>query len=80
MVLDFIAMSILQTENNISTVKERVISATDCKYFLKNFSFPCFDQPDIKAPLKFQIVAPKDWTVVSNEPVQIQQPYSFPAF
>jgi len=30
--------------------------------------FPCFDQPDLKAYMKLSIVAPTDWTVVSNQP------------
>jgi aminopeptidase N len=29
--------------------------------------FPNFDQPSIKAPWKFNALAPKDWTVISNE-------------
>lgn len=40
--------------------------------------FPCFDQPDLKAPHKTCIFAPEDWEVISNseeigsfEPVKI---------
>jgi len=29
--------------------------------------FPCFDQPDIKATLKINLIAPDEWTVLSNE-------------
>ena len=35
-------------------------------YFI-NRVFPVFDQPDLKSCLKFFIVAPKDWEVVTNE-------------
>ena len=28
--------------------------------------FPCFDQPDLKAPQKMMILATEDWTVISN--------------
>ncbi|MEZ6196692.1 MAG: M1 family aminopeptidase [Planctomycetota bacterium] len=27
---------------------------------------PCFDQPDLKAPLELVVLAPRDWTVVAN--------------
>ena len=30
--------------------------------------FPVFEQPDIKAPFSFTVVAPDTWTVVSNSP------------
>ena len=29
--------------------------------------FPCFDQPDIKASLELSVIAPQEWTVLSNE-------------
>lgn len=28
--------------------------------------FACFDQPDLKAPYTFHVVAPTDWTVIGN--------------
>jgi aminopeptidase N len=28
--------------------------------------FPCFDQPDLKAPYKMVVLAPKDWKVIST--------------
>ncbi|MGI9103517.1 MAG: M1 family metallopeptidase [Terriglobales bacterium] len=31
-----------------------------------SMAFPCFDQPDIKARFTLQVVAPTDWTVISN--------------
>ena len=30
--------------------------------------FPCFDQPDIKAPITLRMRVPQDWTVISAEP------------
>jgi aminopeptidase N len=30
--------------------------------------FPVFEQPDIKSPFSFTVVAPEKWTVVSNSP------------
>ncbi|MEX0429724.1 aminopeptidase N [Nocardioides sp. DS6] len=30
--------------------------------------FACFDQPDLKAPYTFHVVAPADWVVVGNAP------------
>ena len=29
--------------------------------------FPCFDQPDLKARLSINIIAPEDWVVIGNE-------------
>ena len=28
--------------------------------------FPCFDQPDLRAPFTFEVLAPSDWVIVSN--------------
>lgn len=30
--------------------------------------FPCFDQPDLKAPIELSVAAPADWEVVSSMP------------
>ncbi|NNV09996.1 aminopeptidase N, partial [Geobacillus sp. MMMUD3] len=30
--------------------------------------FPVFEQPDLKAPFSFTVIAPEQWTVVSNSP------------
>ncbi len=32
--------------------------------------FPCFDQPNLKAPFTLTVVAPSDWEVLSNSPMQ----------
>lgn len=33
--------------------------------------FPCFDQPDLKAPYELLALAPDAWTVVSNAPGEL---------
>ena len=30
--------------------------------------YPCFDQPDLKAPFEFTVTAPAEWRVLSNQP------------
>jgi aminopeptidase N len=37
-------------------------------------AFPCFDQPDLKARFHLEIVAPDDWTVVSNTRIESTAP------
>eukprot|EP00742_Colponemidia_sp_Colp-10_P005329 GILJ01005694.1.p1 GENE.GILJ01005694.1~~GILJ01005694.1.p1 ORF type:complete len:995 (-),score=154.05 GILJ01005694.1:73-2958(-) len=46
------------------------------EYYYTNFEpfdahklFPCFDQPDLKAPLWLIVHAPEDWVVIANGPV-----------
>jgi aminopeptidase N len=34
-----------------------------------NQLFPCFDQPDLKAVFRLEMVAPEGWTVLANGPV-----------
>jgi aminopeptidase N len=36
--------------------------------------YACFDQPDLKARFRLTVHAPRDWTVVSNEPVASRDP------
>jgi aminopeptidase N len=37
-----------------------------------DMAFPCFDQPDLKAQFRLSVVAPQDWTVISNaQPIGI---------
>ena len=38
---------------------------TQFQPFYANAMFPCFDQPDLRAPLKMRVIAPKDWKVVT---------------
>ena len=33
-----------------------------------NMAFPCFDQPDLKAKFKLDVMAPGEWTVIANSP------------
>lgn len=35
--------------------------------FYANHMFPCFDQPDLKAPLQLSTITPEKWVVISNE-------------
>lgn len=37
--------------------------------------FPCFDQPDLKAKTFFNVVAPTNWTAVSNSLLSKQGPF-----
>ncbi len=39
-----------------------------------NLLFPCFDQPDLKARFRWQITAPKGWTVLTNGAVEARAP------
>ena len=39
-----------------------------------NLLFPCFDQPDLKARIRWQITAPKDWTVLTNGALEACEP------
>jgi aminopeptidase N len=32
--------------------------------------FTCFDQPDLKATFRFTVIAPEDWKVMSNSPLE----------
>ena len=41
---------------------------TDFEPYAAHRVFPCFDQPNIKAPMKLALVTP-DWTALSNQPV-----------
>ncbi len=36
--------------------------------------FACFDQPDLKAPYTFHVLAPEEWSVVGNAPARQGQP------
>jgi len=49
-------------------------SADDEEYLYSQFeaasahkAFPCFDQPNLKAPYTFLAVVPKSWIVLSTE-------------
>src|SRR4051812_3301453 len=36
--------------------------------------FACFDQPDLKAPYTFHVVAPRQWVVIGNAPADQVEP------
>jgi len=48
---------------------DRVYLHTQFEPFDAHLVYACFDQPDVKAPFTFRIVAPANWVVVSNAPV-----------
>src|SRR5579859_111266 len=35
-------------------------------------AFPCFDQPDLKGRFRLELTAPRNWTTISNTPVESQ--------
>ena len=35
-------------------------------------AFPCFDQPDLKGRFHLQLIAPRNWTVISNTAIESQ--------
>jgi len=37
-------------------------------YYCNKF-FPCFDQPDLKAPMDLIVASPKEWNIVANNPI-----------
>lgn len=39
-----------------------------------SLAFPCFDQPDLKARFTLDIIAPENWTVVSNSALAAVKP------
>lgn len=46
--------------------EEQYIYTTFQPYFA-NRVFPCFDQPNLKAPMRLTVIATEVWTVLSNE-------------
>lgn len=40
---------------------------TDFEPYSANRVFPCFDQPNLKAPMTLSVITPTDWNVFSNE-------------
>ena len=54
----------------------RSVDPADGKHYVYGMSFmdaapsifACFDQPDLKAPYTFHVIAPSDWTVIGNAP------------
>ncbi|WP_426244633.1 aminopeptidase N [Nocardioides sp. LHG3406-4] len=60
----------------------RSVDPADGKHYVYGMSFmdaaptifACFDQPDLKAPYTFHVVAPRDWVVIGNAPGQQVEP------
>jgi aminopeptidase N len=50
----------------VDPVDDRVYTYTDYEPFDAHRVFACFDQPDIKAPFEFEVLAPGEWEVLSN--------------
>jgi len=50
----------------VDPVDSRVYTYTDYEPFDAHRVYACFDQPDIKAPHEFVVLAPAEWEVLSN--------------
>jgi aminopeptidase N len=72
---------------NTGTGLHRFVDPTDDAVYLHtqfepfdaHLVYACFDQPDLKARFRLTVRAPREWTVVSNEPVASREPASPPA-
>jgi aminopeptidase N len=53
----------------IDPTDDTVYLHTQFEPFNAHLVYACFDQPDLKARFRLTVRAPRDWTVVSNEPV-----------
>lgn len=49
---------------------------TNCEPNHAHIWFPCFDQPDLKAPYELLVLAPESWMAVSNAPGELLDPMS----
>ncbi|MFT6631866.1 MAG: aminopeptidase N [Bacteriovoracaceae bacterium] len=45
---------------------KRVYTYSDLEPYDANKVFPCFDQPNLKATYKMQVLAPSDWSVITS--------------
>ena len=60
----------------------RSVDPADGRHYIYGMSFmdaapsvfACFDQPDLKAPYTFHVLAPEDWTVIGNAPGEQTEP------
>ncbi len=60
----------------------RSVDPADGRHYIYGMSFmdaapsvfACFDQPDLKAPYTFHVIAPEDWTVIGNAPGEQTEP------
>ena len=58
----------------IDPTDDTVYLHTQFEPFNAHQVYACFDQPDLKARFRLTVHAPRDWTVVSNEPVASRDP------
>ena len=55
-------------------VDSRRYTYTQCEVADARRVFPTFEQPDLKSRFTFHIIAPADWTVISNQPTPKSTP------
>jgi len=60
----------------IDTSDNEQYLATQFEADFAHWVFPCFDQPDLKAPWTFACVTEEDWDVISNQQVHEGSPIS----
>ena len=53
---------------------------TQFEAFYAHKAFPCFNQPDLRAPLSFKALAPAEWTVVGNGAAAFSENIKQPGF
>jgi aminopeptidase N len=73
----------VQRETSSGTRAHRSVDPADNEVYLwttfepdeARFAWACFDQPDLKAPHAFTVIAPGHWTVVSNSGGAVVTPH-----
>jgi aminopeptidase N len=50
----------------VDEIDKRQYLYTHFEPYAANKVFPCFDQPNLKAPMTLTVIAPKLWTILSN--------------
>ncbi|HEX6257340.1 MAG TPA: aminopeptidase N [Euzebyales bacterium] len=63
----------------VDPTDDAVYLHTQFEPFDAHLVYACFDQPDLKARFRLTVRAPRDWTVISNEPVASREPASHTA-
>lgn len=51
----------------VDEIDKRQYLYTHFEPYAANKVFPCFDQPNLKAQMTLTVIAPKLWTILSNE-------------
>ena len=57
-------------QRSIDPSDNEVYLYSQCAPAFARLIFPCFDQPNLKAPLAMTVVAPAEWEVLSNNPLK----------